>query len=216
MGNVVSRAGIGFRGRRAPHRGPGRGAAAALALCAAVALAAAGCGSDDGGSSSATTTPATTTAAADTGAPGGAADASGLTAADKSAITSAYETFFAGKSDADTKLGVIEDPDRFADTIKAQASSGLAESTSVTVSSMDLVSPGRAAVTYTILMNNEPVLPDQTGYAVQVDGAWKVSASSFCGLLTLENGGTPPAECAAVGSGGGAAATTPAPASPTD
>ncbi len=188
-----------------------RSAGAAVGLCAAVALTLAGCGSS-GGSGAATTDTSPPTAAVQQTTGAGAADASGLTQQEKSAITSAYETFFSGKSDAQTKLGVIEDPDRFAKTINAQSSSGLAESTSVTVSEMSLVSPGRASVVYTILMDDKPVLPDQTGYAVKVDGKWKVSASSFCGLLTLENGGTPPAECAAQG---GAPAATSAPAAPT-
>ncbi|GAA4812814.1 hypothetical protein [Tomitella cavernea] len=186
-----------------------RSAGAAVGLCAAVALMLAGCGSS-GDSGATTTSPSTATVQQTTGA--GAVDASGLTQQEQSDITSAYETFFSGKSDAQTKLGVIEDPDRFAKTINAQSSSGLAESTSVTVSEMSLVSPGRASVVYTILMDEKPVLPDQTGYAVKVDGKWKVSASSFCGLLTLENGGTPPAEC---GARGGASAEAGTPATPT-
>ncbi|QDQ97280.1 hypothetical protein [Tomitella fengzijianii] len=187
-----------------------RSAGAAIGLCAVVVLTAAGCGSSGDSGSTAESSPPTTAAEHTTGA--GAADSSGLTPQEQSDITSAYETFFSGKSDAQTKLGVIEDPDRFAKTINAQSSSGLAESTSVTVGQMSLVSPGRASVVYTILMDDKPVLPDQTGYAVEVDGKWKVSASSFCGLLTLENGGTPPAECAAQG---GAPAGTGAPATPT-
>ncbi len=203
---------MSFRTRR--NAAAARSAGAALALCAAVALGVSGCGGsgDSGGGAETTSTPATAAGGQSTEPGAGAADSSGLTGDQQKAITSAYETFFSGQSDAQTKLGVIEDPDRFAKTINAQASSGLAESTSVQVSRMDLVGPGRAAVTYTILMDDKPVLPDQTGYAIETDGEWKVSASSFCGLLTLENGGTPPAECA--GQGGGPAAPA-APATPT-
>ena len=203
--------------RTRSNTSPARSAGAALALCAAVALAVTGCGgsgdSGGGGETASASASATGTGGQSTEGGPGAADASGLTAEQKKTITSAYETFFSGKSDADTKLGVIEDPDRFAETINAQASSGLAESTSVQVSTMDLVGPGRAAVTYTILMDDKPVLPDQTGYAVEVNGQWKVSASSFCGLLTLENGGTPPAECAGEGGGPASPAAPPTPTS---
>lgn len=167
-------------------------------LCGALALMLAACGSSDDSSAPtpssapAPETTTTTTTAADSGGGG----ASSLSAADRQAITHAFETFFAGGSEAETKMSVLQDPDRFADTIRAQSGSGLAAATTASVSDMDLVAPGRASVTYTISMNDEPVLPDQPGYAVEQDGQWKVSASSFCQLLTLENEGTPPAECA--------------------
>lgn len=198
-------------GRRTRIRYSARTLIAVVGLCAAVALTAAGCGSsgDSAQNAAGENGSAAVSTTAESGQASQEADASGLTPDEKTAITGAFEKFFSGQSDADTKLGVIEDPDRFTDTIRAQSDSGLAKSTSVTVSDMSLVAPGRASVSYTILMDDKPVLPDQAGYAVQVDGGWKVSASSFCGLLTLENGGTPPPECAAEGGPAGAAPTAP-------
>lgn len=194
--------------------GPGRSArslGAALGLCAAVTIGAAGCGSSGGSAGQATSTDqsateqsasrASTTGAA--GSDGGGADSSGLTSAERQTITTAFEKFFDGQSDAETKLGQIQDPDRFADTINAQAGLDIAKSTTVKVGDVDKVAPGRAAVTYTILMNDDPVLADQHGYAVREDDEWKVSASSFCTLLTLENEGTPPQECSGVAGSGG-------------
>ena len=51
-------------------------------------------------------------------------------------------------------------------------------------------------------MGGSPALKNQTGVAVYQDGTWKVGASSFCGLLTVENGGKKsslPAPCKSAG-----------------
>lgn len=183
-----------------------RSSGAAFGLCAVLAVAAAGCGSSGGtgGQTTVTGPSGTHETATGTATPGGGtAGASGLKSSDEQAITTAFEKFFDGQSDAQTKLGQIQDPDRFADTIHAQAGLDIAKSTTVQVGDMDKVAPGRAAVTYTILMDDKPVLPDQHGYAVRESGEWKVSASSFCTLLTLENDGTPPQECSGVAGSGG-------------
>jgi hypothetical protein len=55
-------------------------------------------------------------------------------------------------------------------------------------------------VTYDILLNGTPALSNQKGTAVLENGTWKVGVSSFCGLLSLENGGNTsklPAACSA-------------------
>jgi len=46
------------------------------------------------------------------------------------------------------------------------------------------------------------MLPNQAGVAVLQGGTWKVGVASFCGLLTLENGGKSsslPAACKTAG-----------------
>jgi hypothetical protein len=50
-------------------------------------------------------------------------------------------------------------------------------------------------VTFDILLNGTPVLTKQTGTAVLENGTWKVSASEFCGLLSLEGYKPLPAVC---------------------
>jgi hypothetical protein len=70
------------------------------------------------------------------------------------------------------------------------------------VTSVTLASATQAKVTYTILENGKPALPNQTGIAVKQGGTWKVSIASFCGLLTQENGGKTaslPAACKTAG-----------------
>lgn len=69
----------------------------------------------------------------------------------------------------------------------------MARSTSVTVSRVQLPRTDVAKVTYTILLSGKPALPNQIGIAVRSAGRWRVSASSFCGLLALE--GQQPAVC---------------------
>lgn len=77
--------------------------------------------------------------------------------------------------------------------------SGLGSEVSATVSKVTVTKPAaQATVDYSILLSGKPVLSDQPGTSVYQDGTWKVGASSFCGLLTLESGGSTgslPAAC---------------------
>ncbi|MDG3012695.1 hypothetical protein G4X40_21375 [Rhodococcus sp. D2-41] len=175
----------------------GRRAAAMVGIAAAVVVLGAGCGSSNNSSSPTTTAAATTTVPA--GAPAAGADA-----ATTKAVTDAYVAFFDGTTDAQKKMSLLENGQAFADTINAQADSAMAKGTTAAVSSVDVVAPGRATVVYTVSINGQPALKDQTGWATEVDGQWKVSQVTFCNLLTLE--GNPPAVCQ------GASAPAPAPA----
>lgn len=47
-----------------------------------------------------------------------------------------------------------------------------------------------ATVSWTLLMNGAPVLPDQSGEALLEDGQWKVSAVTFCTLLAIQGDGS--------------------------
>ncbi|MFC9790252.1 hypothetical protein [Rhodococcus sp. NPDC127528] len=161
------------RSRRTKRR-----AAAAVGFGVVLALTAIGCG----GSNESTTSGTTPTSAA------AGSDA-------HAAVTDAFVVFFSGDTAAAQKITMVQNGQAFADTIDAQAGSPIAKGTTATVSTVDLDAPGHATVTYTVLMDGKPVLPDQTGEAVEVDGNWKVAQSTFCALLTLE--GSPPPVCAA-------------------
>ena len=50
---------------------------------------------------------------------------------------------------------------------------------------------------YEVLLLGTPLLKNQVGTAVYLDGVWKVAIASFCGLLALE-GVTHPA-CSSAG-----------------
>jgi hypothetical protein len=81
--------------------------------------------------------------------------------------------------------------------LKAQASSAQSEAAGASVQKVTLTSATQAAVGYTILISGSPVLAGQKGTAVLESGTWKVSLTSFCGLLALQNGGKAVAGCPA-------------------
>jgi len=103
-------------------------------------------------------------------------------------ITANWEMFFAGTTSAARKIGLLQNGDQFADVIRAQADSALSQATQAKVAKVKLLSATKAAVTYSILMNDKVVLADQHGEAVLQDGVWKVGAASFKALLALEAG----------------------------
>jgi hypothetical protein len=155
-----------------------------LGSCALVGLAvmATGCGGSTPSSSSTTTPPAAT---------GGAAVAQ---------ITSNWETFFNGKTPVSQRVSLVQDGSQFQSVISAQAGSALASGATAKVTKVTVTSPTQATVKYDILEGGTPALSNQTGTAILQNGTWKVGVTSFCGLLTLENGGKTsglPAACQA-------------------
>jgi len=111
-----------------------------------------------------------------------------------------WTTFFDPKTPVDKRIALLENGQTFAPVIKSQAGSALASQASASVSKVAVTTPDQATVGYSILVGGQPVLPNQSGTAVYQDGMWKVGASSFCGLLTVESGGSAaslPAACKA-------------------
>lgn len=137
-----------------------------------------GCSSDDKSVSNNESTTAATSAVV-----AGPADA-----ATTKAISDAYVLFFDGKAAPDKRAAVIERGPEFLAQLQVQATDPQAQSTSVTVSAAKLTGAGHADVTYTLLMGGNPVLPDQTGEAVQEAGQWKVAAATYCALMSLTGG----------------------------
>ena len=168
-------------------------------LAASVATA---CSSSSGGGAGPATTTASTSPSVTT-SPSSSAPASSPTstaastptsqAADVARIKAAWTEFFAGTTPAARKQALLQNGHAFAALLAAQAQSSMARSTSVTVSRVQLPRTDVAKVTYTILLSGKPALPNQIGIAVRSAGRWRVSASSFCGLLALE--GQQPAVC---------------------
>jgi ABC-type transport system substrate-binding protein len=115
-------------------------------------------------------------------------------------ITDNWTEFFDPKTPVDRRIALLQDGQTFAPVIKSQAGSALASQASASVSKVAVTSANQAAVGYSILLAGKPVLANQSGNAVYQDGMWKVGASSFCGLLTVESGGSAvslPAACKA-------------------
>jgi hypothetical protein len=115
------------------------------------------------------------------------------------AIAANWTTFFDPKTPASKRVTLLQDGQEFASLIDAQAGSSLASQASATVSRVTVTKPAsEASVVYSILLAGKPALPNQSGTAVYQSGIWKVGVSSFCGLLTLESGGSTaslPAAC---------------------
>ncbi len=145
------------------------------ALCLLVLT---GCGGDDGGTVSASAA-ASVEASADTGA------GPGDKAAAEAEVRTAWEGFFDGAAPAADRAAFIE---RAADLAPALALAGKdpnAAMTSAKVQSVQFTSATEASVTYDLSSAGTVVLPGAQGKAVLEDGAWKVSAMTFCQLTAL-------------------------------
>lgn len=136
-----------------------------MGVVAVVALVAAACGS----STAAKTTPSPS-----------------ATQAAAAQVKSDWQRFFAGTTPAAQKIALLQNGQQFAKTIQAQAASPIGQGVQAQVTSVKILSPTKAAVTYTILIAGKPVLKNATGQAVLQNGSWKVGAASFQGLLALE------------------------------
>jgi hypothetical protein len=168
-------------------------------VCALVALAltAAACGSSSPSGSSSTpatsgtssSAPATSPAATSPTATGTGSAAAGATAA----ITTNWETFFNIKTSAAKRVTLLQDGSQFASIIKAQQDSPLATGLTAKVKSISDVTSSQATVKYDLVVGGSKV--PMTGNAVYEDGTWKVGATTFCGLLTLEGLKKMPAAC---------------------
>ncbi|WP_063920905.1 hypothetical protein [Nocardia mikamii] len=167
-----------------------RGAAGLCGIAVIAAATVTGCSDDESDSTAASST--STAAAATTSAAAPAAGSSAADPATTKAVTDAYVLFFDAEQPADKRAAAVEKGDVFAPVLAAQAGNPQAQGTSATVSKVTTTDADHAAVTYTLLMGGNPVLPDQAGQAVQENGQWKVAAVTFCALLKLQ-GGTAPA-----------------------
>ncbi len=166
----------------------------APALALALALAVAACSS----SGSSATTPASSASAASPSAPAASSAAPSSPAAGgnaKAQITTNWEAFFNGETSAAKKIQLLQNGQKFAAVINAQAGSGLASTAGAKVTAVVVNSATSATVSYDITLSGATALANQTGTAVYQDGVWKVGDVSFCQLLKLENAGTSPSVC---------------------
>jgi hypothetical protein len=111
---------------------------------------------------------------------------------DTAQITSAYATFFSGKSSVSDRVAVLQDGPRFKSLVASFASNPLAKNVSATVSSVTLQGANKAKVVYTVKLAGS-ALPKQNGTAVKQDGTWKVGYPSLCRLVALQ--GSTPSAC---------------------
>jgi len=157
--------------------GPRR-ASAALAATGCLILAA--CGGGGSPSKSATSTPTTSATASAEPTSGPAAVA---------AITANWKTVFNGKASIPSRLALVQDGSQVAAFVEAQAKTSFgtaAAGSTATVKSVTLTSPSQATVHYDVLLLGTPLLKNQVGTAIYLNGTWKVAIASFCGLAYLE------------------------------
>ena len=163
----------------------------AIGLVSATALlvvgpALAGCGSS---SSTHTTslTPAGAPSSSSSSTPTGSSEPTSGAAATQ-AIETNWVKFFDAKTPVPQRIALLQNGSVFAPVIRAQAGSTLARLATAKVTHVTLTGTSQASVSYSILVSGKTGLGGQTGVAVYQDGVWKVGATSFCGLLKIENG----------------------------
>jgi hypothetical protein len=171
---------------------------------AALGLSLTACGSSGTGSPASSTPPASSassasvTASASASSSSPAASSSGAAAA----IAANWTAFFNAKTPVAQRIDLLQDGQDFASIIKSQAGGGLAAAASAKVTKVTVTSPTAATVGYNIVLAGQTALANQSGTAVLQGGTWKVGLSSFCGLLSLEAGGSTkglPAQCQTAG-----------------
>lgn len=168
---------------------------AGVALTGVALAVLAGCSSSTKATPSTAASTASSRAAGTTGAATATSGASSIgDSADVAAVRNAYAVFFDPKTTLQTSMNLLQDGAAFQQTLIQQGNSADAKSASVSVTRVVITSSTRATVTFTVLLNGSPVLPNQTGYSVREGGTWKVAGATFCGLLAAQ--GTPPAVCA--------------------
>jgi hypothetical protein len=169
--------------------------ALAAVLSVALALTAAACSSSS--SSTAATSSSSAPASSSAASPAASSSPAGGNAAAVAAITANWEKFFSSSTPVSEKAQLLQNGSTFSAAISGLMSlvSGLgAKVTHVTVDT-----PTSATVTYNLTTKGSPLLSNQTGKAVYVDGVWKVGDASLCGLLKLVPGGSLPAACSSAG-----------------
>jgi hypothetical protein len=105
------------------------------------------------------------------------------------AITANWKTVFDGKAPLARRLALVQDGPQLAAFINAQAKTSFGQAamgSTATVGSVLISSPAQATVHWDLLLLGTPLLKNQVGNAVYLDGTWKVAIASFCGLAYLE------------------------------
>ena len=151
-----------------------------VAVAATGCLILAACGGGGNSSHHASTTPTSSASAPAEPTSGPAAVA---------AITANWKTVFNGKAPIPRRLALVQNGPQVAAFVQAQAKTSFgvaATGSTATVSSVAITSPSQATVHYEVLLLGTPLLKNQVGTAVYLDGIWKVAIASFCGLAYLE------------------------------
>ena len=165
---------------RSVYRPGLRQVSAAAAGCLILAACGGGGGSHQSSTTSASPKPTVSATAAAEPASGAAAVA---------AITANWKTVFNGKAPLPSRLALVQDGPQVAAFVEAQAKTSFGQAaagSTATISAVTVTSPAQATVHYVVLLLGTPLLKNQVGTAVYLDGVWKVAIAGFCGLAYLE------------------------------
>jgi len=121
---------------------------------------------------------------------------SAQTSAAKQQIEKNWQTFFNASTSMSDRADVLQDGNKFLDPIKSEFNALSGQSSKAVIKSISLNNATTATVNYTVDLNNQPVLTNQTGKAVLQDNKWVVSDATLCGLLGMA--GSKPTVCQGV------------------
>ena len=159
-------------------------AATVLSACSSSTSTKGSAGSSSASSSGSSSAPATTSSSES----GTKADAVVF-----AAVKHAYETFFNYHTSLAVATTLIQHSTALRTLLQAQSVAARTQKPTAVVSAVTVLSSTVAKVVWTLSVGGSPTLPNTSGFAVKEGGKWKVSAQTFCALVSLA--GTPPAVC---------------------
>jgi len=115
-------------------------------------------------------------------------------AAAEAAIKTNWAAFFSKTTPLAKKLDYLQRGSTLRAAVEQFGKDPRTSQASAKVTGVFVTSPTAATVNYQVLLGGRVALPSAVGTAVYEDGAWKVSDTTFCGLLAL-TGGPKPAGC---------------------
>ena len=105
-------------------------------------------------------------------------------------IKANFASFFAANTTMSERQALLQNGSQFAQPMQAEFTALAGQKPSLTINSVSLSNATTAQVNYTVNLNGQPVLKDQKGEALEVNGKWLVSDSTLCQLFSL-SGSTP-------------------------
>jgi hypothetical protein len=160
------------------------------ATLAAAALLATGC-------SSSKSTPAAGTSTSPAGGTSTSAAPAGNAPSDTTAATQAvkdlYNKYFDNTVGAADKVNLVQNGAKMTELVNELSSGAKNAKSSVVVHSVAFTSATHATVSFDILLNNVPALPNATGQAVldPATNTWQIADATLCTLAGLTPGMNP-------------------------
>jgi ABC-type glycerol-3-phosphate transport system substrate-binding protein len=115
-------------------------------------------------------------------------------AAAEAQIKTNWAAFFSKETPLAKKLDYLQRGSTMQAAVEQFGKDPRTSQASAKITGVFVTSPSVATVNYQVLLGGRVALPSAVGTAVYEDGAWKVSDTTFCGLLALA-GGAKPAGC---------------------